>query len=324
MRLEDYQVSATHGFLPNEPPLKRLPEYYEAWESICSNLSTLLRIEKQLAYKVAKLPILSTKNLVHEPEWRRAYVLLGFIANAYIWGSKEPLGVRLKPLSADKVNAQQTLPANIAVPFIKVSENLEMPPVATYAAQNLWNYRPCDQSRSIENPENYLALTTFTGSIDESWFFAIPAAIEARGAPIIPLTLETIYAASSDRIVQVISCLQDVGGHIEALTSLLSRMYERCNPNYFFHKIRPFLAGTTSIELPKGIFYEREGGTGSHMICQGPTAAQSSLFHFLDISLGVKHRPTGNLRDADGPECPTAGKEEEFLRVCTRSIVTQL
>lgn len=299
MRLEDYQVSATHGFLPSEHPLQRLPEYYEAWESICSNLCTLLRIEKQLAIEVGELPILSTKNLAREPEWRRAYVLLGFIANAYIWGSREPLG---------------TLPANIAVPFINVSEHLEIPPVATYAAQNLWNYRPRDQSRSIEDPENYCALTTFTDSVDESWFFAIPAAIEARGAPIIPLTLKIIYAASSGRPEQVISCLQDVCGHIEALTSLLSRMYERCNPNYFFHKIRPFLAGTTSVELPRGVLYERENGTGSHWILQGPTAAQSSLFHFLDISLGVRHRPTGNLRNVDGPECPTAGKEEEFLR----------
>lgn len=94
MRLEDYQVSVTHGFLPSEPPLERLPEYYEAWEAICSRLYTL-RTEKQLVGKIADLHVLSSENLVHEPEWRRAYVLLGFIANAYIWGSQEPLEVRL-------------------------------------------------------------------------------------------------------------------------------------------------------------------------------------------------------------------------------------
>ena len=93
LRMEDYQISATHGFLPTSPPLERLPEYYEAWESICSNLY-ILRIEEQLAEKVAALPALNTNQLVNEPEWRRAHVLLGFITNAYIWGSKQSLEVR--------------------------------------------------------------------------------------------------------------------------------------------------------------------------------------------------------------------------------------
>lgn len=208
------------------------------------------------------------------------------------------------------------LPANIALPFIAVSEHLEMPPVATYGAQNLWNYRPLDPSRSIADPENFCALTTFTDSIDESWFFAIPAAIEARGAPIIPLALEAFSAASSDKAKQVIGCLHQICGHIQALTLLLPRMYERCNPNYFYHEIRPFLAGTTSTELPKGVFYEQNDGTGSHRTFQGPTAAQSSLFQFLDVSFGVVHRPTGTLREVDGRENPTAGMGEEFLDVC--------
>ena len=208
------------------------------------------------------------------------------------------------------------------MPFIAVSEHLEMPPVATYGAQNLWNYRPLDPSRSIADPENFCALTTFTDSTDESWFFAIPAAIEARGAPIIPLALEAFCAASSDKAKQVIDCLQEICGHIQALTLLLPRMYERCNPNYFYHEIRPFLAGTTSTELPKGVFNEQNNGTGSHRIFQGPTAAQSSLFHFLDVSFGVMHRPTGTLREVDGRENPTAGIGEEFLKVC--SSLTQI
>lgn len=190
-----------------------------------------------------------------------------------------------------------------------------MPPVASYAAQNLWNYRPLDSMRSIDDPGNFCALTTFTNSIDESWFFAIPAAIEARGAPIVPLALEAFRAASSDKPEQVADCLQEICGHIEALTCLLSRMYERCNPNYFFNEIRPFLAGTTSAELPEGVFYEQENGTGSRRIYQGPTAAQSSLFHFLDVSFDVRHRPTRTLRDGDGHETPAARKENDFLKV---------
>ena len=200
------------------------------------------------------------------------------------------------------------------MPFIAASEHLGLPPVATYAAQNLWNYKPLDPSLSIEDPANFCALTTFTGSTDESWFYAIPAAVEARGAPIISLTIKAFCAASSDQPEKLIGCLQDICGHIEALTSLLPRMYERCNPAFFYHKIRPFLAGSMSAELPKGVFYEQGDGTGSHRLHQGPTAAQSSLFHFLDISFGVCHQPTG------GSQIPAAKQDNEFLKVCHRTL----
>lgn len=92
--LEDYQVSATHGFLPSEPPLQRLPPCYDAWESTSSDLHKL-QVSGALTANVAQLPLLSTANLVDEPQWRRAYVLLGYIAHAYIWGAEEPLEVSL-------------------------------------------------------------------------------------------------------------------------------------------------------------------------------------------------------------------------------------
>ena len=123
-----------------------------------------------------------------------------------------------------------------------------------------------------------------------------------------------------DKSEQVQACLQEMCHHIDALTALLPRMYERCNPNFFFNEIRPFLAGTVGTELPKGVFYEQEDGTGSHRLYQGPTAAQSSLFHFLDIALGVRYRQPGVLLDGDDdPQSIAVGKEEEFLKVCSVS-----
>ena len=91
--LQDYQVSPTHGFLPSIPPLAQLPEYYREWEAIGSDLYGL-RIRDELTAKVQQLPLLGADFLTHEPEWRRAFVLLGFIAHAYIWGPLKPLEVR--------------------------------------------------------------------------------------------------------------------------------------------------------------------------------------------------------------------------------------
>ena len=190
-----------------------------------------------------------------------------------------------------------------------------MPPISTYGAQNLWNYRLLDQNRPVSEPENLCALTTFTASVDESWFYAIPTAIEARGAPIITLALKAFQAVSLDRVDVVIACLKEISVTIEALTPLLTRMYEHCHPTVFFNEIRPFLTGTISPELVRGVYYEQKDRKGSHRSYKGPTAAQSSLFHFLDISFGVRHRPTGIAHDMNGNADAASSTEEKFLKV---------
>ena len=205
------------------------------------------------------------------------------------------------------------------MPFIEVADHLDMPPISTYGAQNLWNFRLFDQKRPFSEPENLCALTTFTASVDESWFYAIPTAIEARGAPIIPLALKAFQAVSLDRVDAVIACLKEICVIIEALAALLTRMYENCHPAFFFNEIRPFLAGTTSSELVRGVYYEQKDGKGSHELYKGPTAAQSSLFHFLDISFGIKHHPTGVAQDINGHADAASSTEEKFLKVSSDS-----
>lgn len=92
--LEAYQVSAENGFLPAEPPLARLPDlYYQPWEIVVENLQDLLQ-QKRIRRAIDSLPLLSTALLRTEAEWRRAYVLLGFMSNSYIWGMEEAKDVR--------------------------------------------------------------------------------------------------------------------------------------------------------------------------------------------------------------------------------------
>lgn len=92
-RLEDYDISPIHGFLPEEPPLELLPNpYYDRWESIVRNLQGLL-LSRRLRGVVDRLPILSTHRLRSEPEWRRAYSILAFITHAFIWGGDAPAEV---------------------------------------------------------------------------------------------------------------------------------------------------------------------------------------------------------------------------------------
>lgn len=92
-RPEDYGVSAERGFLPSEIPLQCLPhQLYDRWERIMNNFQSLL-LSKRLRTVIDKLPIIPAVHLESEAEWRRAYCILTFFTNGYIWGGDKPAEV---------------------------------------------------------------------------------------------------------------------------------------------------------------------------------------------------------------------------------------
>ncbi|KAK4693934.1 indoleamine 2,3-dioxygenase, partial [Lecanoromycetidae sp. Uapishka_2] len=283
---EDYGVSNYHGFLPEEPPLELLPDpYYKRWEQVVSNLQALL-LSRRLRSTIESLPIVTASRLRTEAEWRRAYVLLSFMTHAYIWGGDSPA---------------EHVPPPVSIPFIQICKHLDLPTVATYAGVCLWNWKPIFHE-PIDNLENLSTLATFTGSLDESWFYLVSVAIEARGGPTIPLMLDAMRAARRNDYTRVTACLRTFAERLDELGTLLQRMYENCDPHVFYHRIRPFLAGSKNMAdagLPNGVVFDT--GAGDEIYCQygGGSNAQSSLIQFFDIALGVEHRPTGSKKPSD-------------------------
>ncbi|KAI1463729.1 IDO-domain-containing protein [Daldinia caldariorum] len=276
--LRNYSISR-NGFLPEKEPLNRLPEpYYTPWESILDNLPSMLR-DKSIRKSVDSIGVLSTGRLAKEEEWRRAYVVLSFLAHAYIWGGEK---------------ASEVLPPAISVPFLQVSEHLHLPPVATYAALNLWNFT-CD-GPDFRDLDKLGAMHTFSGTEDEAWFYSVSVAMEAEGAYIIPVMLQALeatqirdYSAITRALDQLIICIGNLG-------RLLDRMDERCDPMVFYHQIRPYLAGSKNMAasgLPNGVLYENEQGLLCWKQLRGGSNGQSSLIQFLDIVLGVEHTSPG-------------------------------
>ncbi|KAK4096338.1 Indoleamine 2,3-dioxygenase [Parathielavia hyrcaniae] len=294
--LAEYGISPTHGFLPDVLPLTRLPDpYYNKWEAVVANLQGLI-LSKRLRGVVDRLPVLSTVGLEHVAEWRRAYMLLSFMAHGYIWGGDSP---------------SDRLPLSISVPLLKVSAHLEVPPVATYAALCLWNFKPLFVDENIDNLENLATLTTFTGALDESWFYLVSVAMEARGAPIIPLMLTAIAAARENDVDAVTRCLHTFAERLDDLTTLLQRMHESCDPHIFYHRIRPFLAGSKGMSeagLPNGVLYDDGSGNETYRQYAGGSNAQSSLIQFFDIVLGIEHRPTGEKKPAAQDDTERQGR----------------
>lgn len=230
---------------------------------------------------IDRLPVIPATHLYTEAEWRRAYSILSFMANGYIWGGDKPA---------------ERLPPSITYPLLQVSEHLEIAPVATYAAVCLWNYKPIFLSDQL-TLDNLATLLTFTGSLDEQWFYLVSVAIEAKGGPAIPLMLEAIEAAREGRTDIVTDRLRSAAEILDELGTLLVRMYESCDPHVFYHRIRPFLAGSKNMKdagLPRGVLYDDGRRNPTWRQYGGGSNAQSSLIQFFDIALGVEHRPTGS------------------------------
>lgn len=189
------------------------------------------------------------------------------------------------------------------MPLFQVCDRLEVPPVATYAGVCLWNYKPIFPDEPADDLDNLACLQTFTGSMDEQWFYLVSVAIEARGAPSIPLMLEAIAAARAGDNAVVTTCLQHMAEILDEINALLSRMYDSCDPYIFYHRIRPYLAGSKNMAdagLPRGLLYDDGCNPPKYRQYGGGSNAQSSLIQFFDIVLGVEHRPTGISRKDQG------------------------
>lgn len=292
-KFEEFDIFPDTGFLPNKLPLVRLPQnYYQPWENLVNNLPALLLTKRVRQLIDDDFPLLSTEQLSCVEEYRRAYQCLTFLAHGYIWGAD---------VAIDK------LPQNLAKPLLEVSEYLGLPPLGTYAGLCLWNFKeiiPSKGAGSLTDGKgfdlnNLTTINTFTGSIDESWFYLVSVYFEQEGAQSMKLGLEIlrlIEQGGNERknIEHISRLLQELAENIDYLGSVLMKMEEMCDPHVFYFRIRPYLAGwkgMSDLGLNKdGVLY---GDEPERRNFAGGSNAQSSFLQFLDILLGVRHYSTG-------------------------------
>lgn len=104
--------------------------------------------------------------------------------------------------------------------------------------------------------------------------------------------LGAINAVDIDDVDTIIESLKSFKDSMDNIGELVERMDERCNPQRFYHEIRPFLAGSMNMEaagLPNGVFYDEGDGKGSWRKYRGGSNGQSSLLQFCDAVLSVNH-----------------------------------
>lgn len=257
--LEKYGLSRNTGFVPDKGS-KRLPQLFQPWEDLATSISAKLA-SGALLDGLVSLPAFPVKELHEEYQWQRAYIVLAFLAHAVVHGHN-----------------QTAVPAVLAEPFLIVCDHLGVRPVLSYVGLCLYNWSRCDNQKFLHGLKSELS---FTGTPDEAAFYLVPVLVELVGGHLPDLLMRTLIAAARGDWDLVTHSLDECSKSIKAMSEVLSEL-SLCRPQVFYGQIRPYVAGID-------VAFERIDNTPLQVKQAGGSAAQSSLFMFLDHVLGVGH-----------------------------------
>lgn len=248
---------------------------------------------------------------------RRGHVVLSFLAHFYIhsqprkvtaalavapqrtwlnmFSRKTPDDLQDEQDLADELAGKymRRLPAAIAVPWVQLSQKLDLPPVLTYATTVLWNWDYIDPSRGLE-PDNLSIVETFTATPSEHHFFFTSLLIEARGVEALELmrvSLDEAFVADRVARRRIAGYLNRLAVVIKSLTKLLHDVRNGCDPKIFYWGIRPWFVGSDTVDKGEeaGWHFEGVDPEGIKRVFSGPSAGQSSMIHAIDVFLDVDH-----------------------------------
>uniref|UniRef100_A0A0B7JZA0 Indoleamine 2,3-dioxygenase n=1 Tax=Bionectria ochroleuca TaxID=29856 RepID=A0A0B7JZA0_BIOOC len=265
-RLDSFGISAQWGFLSDEAPLTSFPNsFYAPWDDLIRDLPSLIT-SRTLTTRVNALPRLTTLELSSDVELRRAYVVLGFIIHAH--------------------------------PFLEVCDKLGMEPVLSYAGLCLWNWSSDEGTFPTADGDGFFPLeqlrsvASFMRTRGEDAFYHVPVLVEAEGGPLVKILLDAVGETRRSNSAPVQAALSASAAIIAKMVKHLPKLYATLDAGEFFHELRPYLAGGKGMEakgLSDGFVFQRSDGSQLPSKHIGGSAAQSSLFQFLDLVLGVEH-----------------------------------
>ena len=275
LELSSYNISPKTGFLPSRPLTPLRNQAFTEWEKVLADLPELVKTKK-LREAVLALPEaeFSSCTLESEEEWARAYALLSYIAMGYVW-------------MEGQAGVVDTVPRVLAVPWCAVSEHLGLKPIGTYASTVLYNYGLRDPDGPLEM-ENFVALQHFLPNENESAFFMAHVCVEVAAVPGLNAMSECFRHIADKNYAGVCECMSRLQESLCQMVEASNKIYQVCDPIFFFVELRPFLAGFKNLDpFPNGIIYE--GVDPKPVEYYGASAGQSSSVFAFDMFLGVKH-----------------------------------
>ncbi|KAH9481074.1 Indoleamine 2,3-dioxygenase [Psilocybe cubensis] len=319
----DFDVDTRTGFMPPQMPLRRLSADWEQWEltledAISSRLqlgdrSFIEEVDKEKSRswrdRVRELPILSIEGLKSsETTLRRAHLVLAWIMHFYVHSLPVSEPVRIPP--------------SITLPLLQVSAQLQLPPVLTYSDDVLYNwFLESSQVDELPTETTIKCQTSFTSTNDEAEFYLTSARMELAGVDALELmrsTMDEAFVGDDIAIRRITDYLCQLVDVIHRLRAMLLDVKKGCDPQVFYHDVRPWFRGEDSQSGRKWVFegIEQDPTLAEPTELSGPSAGQSSLIHALDIFLGVdqySHERSLTGHTVDEAQATTAAQKSAFL-----------
>ena len=286
-----FNVSANHGFLPVKAPLVKLPSVYDDLQAVLDNMPVVLN-ENEFGYLNTEngivAPTLAIKNHLADVEKEEDIFVLqalfrsySFLASAYLL---EPSFQQFRK-DGKYGKARNVLPANIAQPFCKVADKLNVFAWLDYHyAYSLGNYQKLDQHGDL-NWENITMCNRFSGQPDEVGFIMLHVDINRFSANLVGTVMQTIQALYGG--------VASVGDLLEKNWSTMKQMNERRKEMWKasrwqrYNDFRIFIMGVKgNTELfGDGVTYT--GVWDEPKQFRGQTGAQDDIIPMEDIFSGV-------------------------------------
>ena len=265
--MEEKYSLLKEGFLPNNICLS-LGEEYKGLEECLSQLPKLLSTRK-FKKEIKNLEPYSGFENINVEELERAMLLYSYLGHAYMWGEDE---------------TPNSIPSNISVPWVNISQLLDRPPILSYASYALNNWRANEDDVEVLEPENVEILQNFLGGIDEDWFIMIHVAIEFEAKNLLSSLGKFFLSEEEGDLTKALTS-------INKINEIMERMPEHCNPYIYYNRVRPYIFGwKNNPATPEGVIYEGVDMFGGEpQFFRGETGAQSSIIPAVDALLSITH-----------------------------------
>lgn len=251
--------------MPDYTPLESLGEAFEEWDQLAYKLPQLIA-DQQVKTRLESLAAFPLHLLKTANEKERAMLILAHLASAYLWETGE---------------MRDHIPSIIAIPFAQLADELGRPAIVHHMTNVMYNWRKKDPKGDLLG-ENMEALISFNDSPQEAWFYNVTAEIESVGAPALQEMINILEKGRQLNEQDLNNSLSKLHGILLNMNASLNKMVEQLDPEFFYHKIRPFLSSFVKIEF-QGVEHNPVRSYA------GGSAAQSSLIQAFDILMGITH-----------------------------------
>lgn len=281
----DYHISK-YGFLP-EQCCDKAPfgfEFVDHFAMVLPETVTSGEKFRSIVNSYNYVPGLNeVTDSINRSQLQFIYSILTMAMNRYIWCT-----------GVNDAKYYSAIPDIIACPLWQVSKKLGIEMALTHATVDLWNWSLIDKNEPFDL-DNLKVNHTMTGNRSEEWFYLIMIAIEGvSGRMVTEIPNCHTYFNDDDKhkVKEFLdSCLVD----LTKIVKIIKRMYEQCDPDFFFNNLRIYLSGSKNDNLPDGVKLNLEPlGKKSRTIKNiGGSAAQSTLIQMYDCFFGIEHDEHG-------------------------------